>query len=160
MKPLDELERQGLESCREHAARRIQGDLLVESTTSGIAWDPIQFRNYFEQSLVIWRRTGTFEVILDSEGRVAGFVDHDKYAGSKGGLLAPGEVDALAAATGLVPAGARRVELKEQRVSEEISVYRARYELPRPRPGHAEVEVELNPKRKEVIAVRPILRRT
>lgn len=156
MKTRLDLKQQGVELCQEHAGKRIKGDLLVESTSERTAWDPIELRHLFDQSLVIWRKVGAFEVILDSLGRLAGFVDHDKYATSKAGELKPEEGDALLASTGLVPKGAKRTDFKEKAVAGGGRVYRARYELKYPLPDYDAVDVEFNPTRKEVISVRPI----
>src|SRR5262245_26451051 len=112
MKTRLDLKQQGVDLCEEHAGRKIKGDLFVESTSERISWDPIEFRHLFDQSLVIWRRIGSFEVVLDSLGRLAGFIDHDKYLTSKEGELKPEEADDLLAATGVVPKGATRTDFK------------------------------------------------
>lgn len=160
MKTLRDLKQDGVEFCQEHAVRRIKADLLVESTTERIAWDAIQLRQTFDQSLVVWRRIGTFEVILDSLGRMAGFVDHDKYATSKEGALTPDEADALVAALGMVPVGAKRTDLKERLLPAGPRFYRGRYELRYPLPDYDAVDVDFNPTRKEIIAIRPLPRKT
>jgi hypothetical protein len=146
MKTRLDLKQQGVELCQEHAGKRIKGDLLVESTSEKTAWDPIELRHMFDQSLVIWRRVGAFEVILDSLGRLAGFVDHDKYATSKDGELKPEEADALLAAVGVVPKGSKRTDFKERTIAPSGRVYRGRYELRYPLPDYDAVDVEFNPR--------------
>jgi hypothetical protein len=159
MKSLRDLKYQGLEFCQEHAARRIKGDLLVESVSERLSWDPVELRHVFDQLLVIWRKVGSFEVILDSLGRMAGFVDHGKYASAKDGALAPEDADALVAASGVVPGGAKRTELKERKMPSGARIFRGRYELRYPLPDYEAVEVDFNPTNKEIIAIRPIPRR-
>ena len=159
MKTRLDLKQQGVDFCEEHAGRKIKGDLFVESTSERISWDPIEFRHQFDQSLVIWRRIGAFEVVLDSLGRLAGFIDHDKYVTSKEGELKPEEADALLAAIGVVPKGAKRTDFKERTIAPSGRVYRGRYELRYPLPDYDAVDVEFNPTRKEVISVRPIPRK-
>lgn len=159
MKSMRDLKARGLEHCQEHAARRIKGDLLVESVSEKVSWDPVQLRHVFDQSLVIWRRIGSFEVILDSLGRMAGFVDHGKYASAKDGALAPEDADALVAASGIVPGGAKRTDLKERKMPSGARVFRGRYELRYPLPDYDSVDVDFNPTTREIVAIRPIPRR-
>lgn len=159
MKPEKELEDMARSICEEHAARRIRAEILVEPGSARTKWDSFQLRHVFEQPFTIWRRAAAFDVILDAAGRMVGFVDHDKYVGSNEGSLTPEEAQAIVAALDVLPKGARLIDLKAARIRPDIRVCQARYELAFPLPEYEAVDVEINPTRREVIAVRPVPRR-
>lgn len=75
----DILRQQAHDDCLKHIETLLNGDFMVELGPSEVQWSPVELRQVFEQQMVLWRRYGTFDVILDAEGRPVGFVDESQW---------------------------------------------------------------------------------
>lgn len=152
----EQLSSLAIDHCRDAASQRIKGELFIEANAAEVNWDALRLRNIFEQQMTIWRKYGRFEVIMDEVGDVVGFVDHDKYLKSVGGLLTEIEAHLLVKKAGVLPSAARLIRLREHKVDELIRTFRATYVLAEALETHSQVEVEINSTTREIIAVRPI----
>ncbi len=142
--------------CRNVASPRIQGELFIEVNASEVNWNPLQLRHVYEQQMTIWRKYSGFEVIQDEAGEVVGFVDHDKYAKSVGGLLSEAEAQELVRKAGVLPPDCRLIRLREHKLDDLLRTFRATYVLAEATETYSQVEVEINSTTREIIAVRPV----
>ena len=88
-----------------HAEKTISGELIVETVEADLDWDPISLRHVFDQSMVIWRRFGTFEVVLDDEDRPVGFIDSGGWENCEPAPISLSQALALARDSGWFTAG-------------------------------------------------------
>ncbi len=151
-----ELSDKATELCKEQAKKSLRGELLIETKSSELEWDKIQLRNIFEQFMTIWKKYGGFDVIIDSNGNIVGFIDHDKYVQSNDGDLTPDDINAIVADIDLVPDDARLVNTKIAEITPGTRIYKVIYELHPPSSWYTHLDVEINPTRRAVIAVRPV----
>jgi hypothetical protein len=142
--------------CRNVASPRIQGELFIEVNASEVNWNPLQLRHIYEQQMTIWRKYSGFEVIMDEAGEVVGFVHHDKYAKSVGGILTEEDAQAAVRKAGVLPSDARFIRLREHKLDDLVRTFRATYILAEATETHSQIEVEINSITREIIAVRPV----
>ncbi len=152
----EQLSAMAVERCRKKAAQHIAGELMIEVENNEVNWDPRQLRHLFEQQMTIWRRYSGFDVIVGNEGALIGFVHHDRYAKSVGGLLSEEDAHKVVKQAQVVPPDAKLIRLREHRVDELIRTFRATYLLATALDSHSQVEVEINSTTREIIAVRPV----
>jgi hypothetical protein len=147
--PAESLRSKALEACRKHIEATLDGEYDLEPLEPFLAWSPLDLRVQHDQPIVVWRAYGAFEVLLDETHRSVGFVDHDKWLSCTYADLLPGEAEALARGTGLMPPGL--VLVGEERGEKDCLELR-----------FADTErvvrllVRLNPDRKAVISVEPV----
>lgn len=156
MQPREQLSSQAVDHCRDAASQRIKGEVFVEVNSSEVNWDPLKLRHIFEQQMTIWRKYSGFEVIMDEFGEVVGFVDHDKYDKSVGGLLGEDDAKQLVKKAKVIPSDARFIRLREHQLDEVRRTFRATFVLADALETHSQVEVEINSTTRDIIAVRPI----
>ncbi|HEX4951020.1 MAG TPA: hypothetical protein VFZ34_30455 [Blastocatellia bacterium] len=156
MQPRERLSSLAVDHCRDAASQRIKGEVFVEVNSSEVNWDSLKLRHVFEQQMTIWRKYGGFEVIMDEAGEVVGFVDHDKYLKSVGGILSEDDAKLLVKKARILPTEARLIRLREHKIDELMRTFRATFVLPEAHETHSQVEVEINSTTRDIIAVRPI----
>jgi hypothetical protein len=152
-----DLAEKALRTCREHAAKTLKGDLFIEIVSAEKEWDKVQLRTVFDQSMVIWKRYGGFDVILDRHGLVAGFVDHQSYRDTGDLEMSARDLPPILAGERLIPPGAVMIRFAQHRPAVDTKTYKATYRLRHPTPDYDGLEVEVNPKKKTLIAVRPVM---
>lgn len=72
------LQTKAQEDCLAHASELLNGDFLIEPVEGGSAWNPVELRRIHTQSLTIWRKFSSVEIVSDEWGRPVGF--HDRGA--------------------------------------------------------------------------------
>jgi len=145
-----------LRTCRERAEQALGHEVHVQVVASQTEWHRILLRSVFEQHMVVWKPCHPFEVIAQDDGRVVGFVDHDKYKPPGEADLSHDEIVALVLDEELIPAGAQVTGVQTLRGPRGGRLYRARVALRQPAREYAELEVDINPVRPAVVAVRPV----
>jgi hypothetical protein len=154
MVDLDTLQKKALAACLALAEQQLNGEFLAEPvevpTDEALSWDPIELRYVVDQTAVLWRRYGQFEVVLDEEDRVVGYVDHDKWQKCRWEPLTDGEALTIARTSGLLRPGLKLVESGKG----EGDCLELRLEEPgkKAAPG---LVVRINPARRAVISVLP-----
>src|SRR5512135_2265271 len=147
--PTDDLRERALAACRKHVEATLEGEYHLEPLAPTLEWNPVELRHQFEQPLVVWRAYGTWEVLLDEHDRPVGFVDGDKWGGCAWKALAPGQAEALARATGLVPPGlALAGEARGEKDCLELTFADGK--------GVPRLRARVNPARRAVISVEPL----
>jgi hypothetical protein len=141
------LQAKAIELCRKHTESQLEGEYLVEPLEGDLEWDPVSLRHLYDQPMVIWRAFGAFEVILDERQQPLGFVDEDKWLSCAWRDLPPARAEALARATGLVPAGMKLTEsARGEKDCLELLFEGGTTEA---------IRVRVNPSREAVISVQP-----
>ncbi|WP_224363351.1 hypothetical protein [Hyalangium versicolor] len=152
---LETLQKKAIEEGLAFAQQHLTGDFLAEpiaqSDDAALTWDPVELRYVADRSLVLWRRYGQFEVVLDAEDRVVGYVDHDKWEKCRWEPLTKEEALAIARNSGLLRPG---LELVESREGEKGSL-ELLLAVPREEPSQG-LRVCINPARRAVISVLPV----
>lgn len=145
----EDLREKALGACAEHVEAMLEGTYDLEALPHELEWSPVELRHHFEQPVVVWRKYDTFEVLLDEQNRAVGFVDADKWRSCAWKELPAGSAEALARATGLVPA---RVAVTATRRGEKdcLELFFAEEKVP------GGLLVRINPARKVVISVEPV----
>ncbi len=154
MPPLDEqdLSQQAHDDCLEHAENTISGELQVELLESDLEWDPVTLRHVFDQSMVVWRRFGEFEVVLDEEGRPVGFLDSGGWEECESAPISVSQALAVAMASGWFTS---RLEASGELVEAEMGS-RILKVVDGGRPeARQQFTIEVNPKRMTLISILP-----
>lgn len=145
----EDLGAKALSACAAHVEATLEGTYHLEPLPHQLEWSPVELRHQFEQPLVVWRAYDTFEVLLDAQDQAVGFVDGDKWRSCAWRELPLGVAEALARATGLVPAGfALLNQLRGEKDCLELIF--AEGKLP------DRLLVRINPARRVVISVEPV----
>lgn len=98
----EQLQQKAREECLQRAHAEFPGDLMVTINTTEREWDSIFLREMFHQTMVVWRKTSQFEVLLDPEtNRPVGFEDHAAWHGCETAPLTAEEIMEMASRTGL-----------------------------------------------------------
>lgn len=154
MRDLDSLQQQALSDSLAFAQRHLTGDFHAEpvpmSREQALSWDPVELRYVADQTVVLWRRYGEFEVVLDEDSRVVGYVDHDKWEKCRWVPLSEDESLAIARTSGLLRPGLKLAGAGQgERGCLELRLEASRQD---PAPG---LVVRINPARRAVISVLP-----
>ena len=150
------LSAQAVTDCLAHARTRVTGDLLATVNAQQQDWDGVQMRHIFTQTMTLWRRYGRFDIILTANGKLAGFVDHDKYAEPGSEPLAQANAEALIRQAGVVPTDAVMESYQAAIPPDgESRTWKAMFALKVPEKEYTLLEVEVNAAKRAVIAVRP-----
>jgi hypothetical protein len=154
MVDLDTLQKKAVADCLAFAEQQLSGDFRAEPVpippAEALSWDPVELRYVVDQTAVLYRRYSQFEVVLDADDRMVGYVDHDKWEQCRWEPLSDGEALTLARASGLLRPGLR---LAESRRGEGDCL-----ELLLAEPGRNAAPglvVRINPARRAVISVLP-----
>lgn len=154
MVDLDTLQKKALADCLAFAGQQLTGDFHVEPVPvpddEALSWDPVELRYVVDQTAVLWRRYGQFEVVLDAEDRVVGYVDPDKWEKCRWEPLTDAEALSIARTSGLLRPGLRLVESRKG----EGDCLELRLEEPG-RNAPPGLVVCINPVRRAVISVLP-----
>jgi len=154
MVDLDTLQKKALADCLALAEAQLSGEYRAEPVAApadeALVWDPVELRYVVDQTVVLWRRYGQFEVVLDEEDRVVGYVDHDKWQKCRFEPLPDGEALSIARTSGLLRPGLRLIESRKG----EGDCLELRLEEPGPKAAPGLV-VRINPVRRAVISVLP-----
>ena len=151
---LDTLQKKAIADCLAFAEQHLSGDYRAEPIplpdAEALSWEPIELRYVVDRSVVLWRRYGQFEVVLDADDRVVGYVDPDKWEKCRWEPLTEGEALSIARATGLVGPGLQVVSSQQG----EKGCLELRLEAPKAdaAPG---LQVRINPARRAVISILP-----
>jgi len=147
----EQLQDRSREDCLRHARQDLTGELKVELGQADPHWSPVALREVFEQSMVIWRRIGRFEVLLDEDDVPVGFVDPDKWEDCRWRDLTEWDIRDLVGRTRLVrdgfavrQAGRSRGDCLEAVLVEEPGD-----------PNPKLLRVRINPSRRAVISLLP-----
>lgn len=150
---------QALKNCLAHGRKRVQGDLIASINGRQQEWDGVQMRRVFTQAMTLWRRYGKFDVILDGEGGLVGFIDHDKYKDPSEAELARDDAEAMIRAAGVVPESAKLETYGPVKPpAGEGRLWKAAFALETPQREYALLEVEVNAALKAIASVRPMRR--
>jgi hypothetical protein len=150
---LDTLQKKAIEDCLAFAQEHLNGDFRAEpipvADDAALTWDPVELRYVADRSLVLWRRYGQFEVVLDADDRVVGYVDHDKWEKCRWEPLTDEEALSVARTSGLLRPGLKLVESRQgEKGSLELLL-----EGTEPSVG---LRVCINPARRAVISILPL----
>ncbi|WP_224240872.1 hypothetical protein [Hyalangium gracile] len=154
MVDLDTLQKKALEDCLAFAEQHLSGEFRAEpvlvAPEDALSWDSVELRYVVDQTAILYRRYSQFEVVLDADDRVVGYVDHDKWEKCRWEPLSDGEALTIARSSGLLRLGLRLVESRKG----EGDCLELRFEEPGPNaaPG---LTVRINPVRRAVISVLP-----
>jgi hypothetical protein len=117
MLDLEKLRKQAADDCLAHVQKELEGQFHVEPIPEPpeecLSWDPVHLRYAFDVGMEIGWRYGQFEVVLDTEDRVVGYVDHDKWLDCRWEPLTGEEALRIARATGLLRQSLRVAESRE-----------------------------------------------
>jgi hypothetical protein len=154
MVDLDTLQKKAVADCLAFAEQQLSGEYRAEPIPvppeEALSWDPVELRYVVDQSVVLHRRYSQFEVVLDADDRVVGYVDHDKWEKCRWEPLTDGEALSIARTSGLLRPGLR---LTGSRRGEGDCL-----ELILAEPGRNAAPglvVRINPARRAVISVLP-----
>jgi hypothetical protein len=139
----------GLAFAQEHLNGEFRAEPIAVADDAALTWDPVELRYVADRSLVLWRRYGQFEVVLDAEDRVVGYVDHDKWEKCRWEPLTDEEALSIARTSGLLRPGLRLVESRQG----EKGSLELRLEGAAPSAG---LRVCINPARRAVISILPL----
>jgi hypothetical protein len=101
----EDLKKKAQQDCLKHAEGTVRGELKVELGDFDRYWSRRELRHVFDQAMVIWRKSGTFEILLDENNKPVGFVDPDKWDKCQWQPMGDWEVRAMVQQTGLVAEG-------------------------------------------------------
>jgi len=105
MLPSDRLEERGRATALPLAERAYGPHLRLASVGSDAGWDGRALRWVHEERWAVWRDVAAFDLILDEDGRVLGFVDHEAYGrADQNAVLAPEDLIGLLVEQELLPA--------------------------------------------------------
>ncbi|MBN1208025.1 MAG: hypothetical protein JXB05_24385 [Myxococcaceae bacterium] len=151
---LKTLQKKAIADCLAFAQQHLSGDYLAEPIElppeQALVWDPVELRYAVDRSMVLWRRYGQFEVVLDADNRVVGYVDHDKWERCRWEPLTDAEALAIARASALLRPGLKLVESRQG----EKGCLELRLEPPGEEPSLG-LLVRINPARRAVISLLP-----
>lgn len=91
----DKLNEAARDACQLHVEQLFEGEYRVEVLNNSTEWNPRELRNIFDQSMVVWRKYGDFDVILDEQDTPVGYIDYDKWRDCAWRELKPEEVKAI-----------------------------------------------------------------
>lgn len=151
MKTPQQLQQQAVKDCEGHVASVLKGKFLIEPGEPHTDWNPLDFRREYDQPLIVWRESSDFDVVLDDQDKPVGYIDKDKYLNCQYRAMTHGEIIALAAATGYVPADSSVVSAAQgphDCVEATLATEPERVDSPR-------YLVQINPTRKSIIAIVP-----
>jgi len=152
LKTAAQLERTAVEECLEHVREVVPGEILVEPGEGVLEFDEEDLRHLFDQSLTVWRRFGEMEIVLDEEDRPVGFVDPGQQEDCVWMPLPESEILRIVRATGYARPDWQVLRHEKQ---DDGSLFAALGPIAggfsRER-AHARI----NPRRKTVIALRPV----
>jgi hypothetical protein len=154
----DELSAIAERVCHERAGQVIHRKLHVETRSRGSGYDATRLREVFSQRMAVYQKFGTLQVITDENGAVVGYIDSDKYLPHGQIDLTREEIVALVADEEVLPAGTAIVAVATETGALGGRIHRVRVKLRRPAKGHDELDVEINPARRAIAAVKPIAR--
>lgn len=157
MKSKKELERKAKQVAMNLAQENLEGNLSATMNDASVDWDPYLFRQTYEQEATLWRAFSQFEVILDSAGYVAGYVDHTQYEGATPAVLTNTEINHIVRPLTLIPSDVSLVKVTKENYPGNRQTYKALYKAAKPVRKRAYIEVEINPSTRRVIAIRPRL---
>jgi hypothetical protein len=150
---------QAMKNCLAHGRKRVQGDLIASINGRQQDWDGVQMRRVFTQSMTLWRRYGKFDVILDADAVLVGFIDHEKYKDPGDAELSREDAETWIRNAGVVPESAKLESFAPVSPPEgEGRLWKAVFALESPRKEYALLEVELNTALKAIACVRPMRR--
>jgi hypothetical protein len=117
MLDLEKLRKQAVDDCLAHVQKELEGQFHVEPIPEPpeecLSWDPALLRYAFDVGMDIGWRYGQFEVVLDAEDRVVGFVDHDKWLDCRWEPLTDEEALRIARSSGLLRQSVRKAESRQ-----------------------------------------------
>ena len=148
----DELIQKAHDDCLAHAQEVISGDLEIDLEEADLEWDPIQLRHVFDQPMVVWRRFGEFEVVLDDEDRPVGFIDAGGWKDCEWAPVAQDQALTLAGSSGWLSTALEPV--RELTRGENGSAILEVIDLARPA-NRQRFTVEINPARMAIISILP-----
>lgn len=152
----DNLVQLAVRHTQAHAQRVLNGDFLVTTGGSNTRWDAHLMRHTHHQALTIWRKYGRFDIILDSSGKMIGFIDHDKFLEPGDGEMTQEAAEEFIRAEGVVPESARLETYTSSPGPEgRGKIWKAVFALARPEPDYELLDVELNAAKRAIISVRP-----
>lgn len=97
------LQAKAKEDCLAHVTELLRGEFLIEPGEGGAAWNPIELRRIHTQSLVIWRKFSSVEIVSDEWGRPVGFHDRGAWKDCMYRDITPKEVLAVIPSLSFVP---------------------------------------------------------
>jgi hypothetical protein len=154
MVDLDTLQKKALADCLAFAEEHLSGEFRAEPVPmpadEALSWDPMELRYVADQTVVLWRRYSQFEVVLDAEDRVVGYVDHDKWLKCRWEELPEEEALSLARTSGLLRPELKLVEARKGE-GDCLELY-LREQGRNPPPG---LVVRINPALRVVISILP-----
>jgi len=147
----EELQDKARADCLAHVRTIVADDLKVQPDEPRSRWRPSQLREVFTQAIVLWRRFGRFEVLLDDRDAPVGFVDPDKWEHCSWRQLSEWEIRELVRRTHLLreALAVEDVCCGEQNCLEAVIVEDPAGERPR------RFRVKINPSRRAVISLLP-----
>lgn len=155
MLELDKLKGKAVAECLAHVEQHLEGtywiDPIPEPADESVSWDASLLRYVYDIAMVVWRRYGHFEVVLDADDRIVGYEDHDKWLECRWEPLTDEEALAIARASGLVRSAIRQVKsTRGERDCLELML-----ELAAPE-GAERLQVRINPARRAIISILPV----
>jgi hypothetical protein len=155
MLELDKLKGKAVAECLAHVEQHLEGmywiEPIPEPADESVSWDASLLRYVYDIAMVVWRRYGQFEVVLDADDKIVGYVDHDKWLECRWEPLADEEALAIARASGLVRSGIRKVKsTRGERDCLELML-----ELVAPHEAER-LQVRINPARRAIISILPV----
>jgi len=143
------------DDCLRRAQALFPDDKLVaELAEPQSRWHPFLLRHVFAQSVVLWRRAGHFDVLVDpATGEPVGFENPDGWRECRWIPLAETDVLAMAARTAFVDGQAMAVASLEQGPR---GCAEAVLQPRRDGQGVRPLRVRINPARRVLISIEPI----
>lgn len=140
------------DDCLRHAQATFTGELMVELGESDQIWNPVELRHVFYQPMIIWKKYGDFEVILDEMNQPVGYVDHEKWHDCQWQALSRAEVLDIIFQTGMVH---EDIVVEEEQPGErgclEVLFKEMRGHL-----GLKRFRIQINPLRRVLISILPV----
>jgi hypothetical protein len=155
MLDLDKLQKQAVTDCLEHVKEHLEGEFHVEPIPEPpeecLSWESSLLRYVYDVGLEVWWRCGQFEVVLDAQDQVVGYVDHDKWLECRWEPLTDEEALRIARSSGLLRQGLRKLDARQG----EKGCLELLVEVLQGQKAE-QVQVRINPARKAVISILPV----
>lgn len=156
MKTGESLTQIAIRHTQAHAQRVVSGEIMVTAQPPHLRWDASLLRHTHQQALAIWRKYGTLDIILDSSGKLVGFIDPDKLTGIDNRELSALEAESLVREARAVPDNAKFESLGSfPAPTAPGKIWKAVFSLANPEPDYEILEVEINAAGRSLISVRP-----
>lgn len=149
-KDLDEL---AFEYCSTKVKLELKGEFLIDVVDSAVEWNPTFLRYVHEADLLIWKKLGAFELIVDGDDQPIGFSNPMVEKGSEKTSITDKEATQVISGNPIFQG--QRVELTGSSI-ESNGVYLCTVKVWQADEEELRYRIRINPSSKEIISAIPV----